>query len=118
MPSNNFPGFTYLNTGFDKNFFAKFTVSATTFGGNSANSMQPDIFITFTTQGIALVNYGNSITNTIEYSFNGNVVHGQLSPTTPSSALIFDNRIVSAMWFRVQSGSTASTISVEAWSIP
>lgn len=115
MPTNNFPGIGYKTQGRDFNFFKKVAVSATTFGGGSADGYQPDMVITFPTAGLIFNTEGSS-TNTVEYSFNGQTVHGELVPGTNRATLTFNNRVESLIWFRVKSGSSGPiTISVEAW---
>src|SRR5271169_6796204 len=111
--TNNFPGLGYVERGRDFNFFQKVSVSATTFGGGSVDGYQPDILIKFPTQSIILLNEASS--GTIEYSFNGFTVHGQLdgSNTLPTKMLKFDNRVVSLIWFRT-TGAT-QIVSVQAW---
>lgn len=114
MSSNNFPGVGYKTVGKDFNFFQKIDVSATTFGGNSVSGKQPDIVITFSTQGLFFLNEG---TGTVEYSFNGSTVHGELNSANASKSLSFDNRVVSLIWLRIKSGSSGPiTIRVDAWS--
>lgn len=107
MTTNNFPGIGYNNVGRDFNFFAKTSVTATTFGGTSVSGQQPDIVITFPTQTVMFLNEGSGV---VEYSFNGNTVHGELNSATSSVGLAFDNRVVSAVWFRIQSGSTGPIV--------
>ena len=117
MTTNNYPNIGYTTLGFDRNFFKKVAVSATTFGGDSADGYQPDVVITFNTVGLMFLNLGSGATSVIEYSFNGQTVHGELNPTNASAALSFDNRPVSKIWFRVQAGSSGTiNISVQAWS--
>ncbi len=48
----------------------------------------------------------------VEYSFNGNTLHGSLVAGTATEAIMFDNRRVSRIWFRTTS---TSTVRVEAW---
>lgn len=115
MPTNRFPGVGYINNGKDYNFFEKVDVNTSTFGGDSIDGYQPDMFITFVTQTIMMLNEGSGI---VEYSFNGNTVHGELDSSKASAALSFDNRIVSKIWFRIKSGSSGPiTISVHAWGV-
>lgn len=96
--------------GRDKNYYQQITVSIV--GNWNTNC---DTVITFTTQGVQFLNMGSGI---IEYSFNGNTVHGQLNSADASSGLTFDQRVVSKIWFRVKTGSTGPiTVSVQAWSI-
>ena len=94
-----------ITNGKDFNFFRKTDVTKTAFTGNS------DIAFNFRGQfSFSMVNEGSSV---IEYSFNGTVLHGDLTPGTTTEALFFDNRRVSKIWFSVASGS--HTIRVEAW---
>jgi hypothetical protein len=123
----------YPNTGsvvlgYDRNFFTKVTVTATSFGQFTSTSPSPyvpgpapDVVITFNTQGLQLLNLTTPGTSgsVVEYSFNGQTVHGELNPTNGSIGLTFDNRPVSKIWFRVQTGSAGPIqVSVQAWSIP
>jgi hypothetical protein len=118
MPTNNYPNIGYINYGRDFNFFQKFSITATTFGGGSVDGYQPDTILTFPTQAVMFLNLGSGSTNVIEYSFNGTTVHGELNPTEPSAGMVFDNRVISLIWFRVQAGSTGPiTVSVQAWGI-
>lgn len=90
--------------GKDYNFFTKINVTDTAFPNES------QVTIPLAGQyGFSLINEGSSV---VEYSFNGNVLHGDLTPSTPSAAIIFDNRRISAIWFRA---SSASVVRVEAW---
>ena len=115
MATNNYPNIGYKTQGKDFNFYQKVAVSATTFGGESVSGQQPDIIISFTTQGIMLLNEGSGI---VEYSFNGNTVHGELNSASASNGLSFDNRVVSMIWFRIKSGSVGPiNIRIDAWSI-
>ena len=64
----------------------------------------------------SLVNEG---AGTVEYSFNGNTVHGDLTVGTPTEAIFFDNRNVTAIWFRAASGGAVNTtVRVEGWAVP
>lgn len=124
MPNNNFPGTGSVTLGFDRNFFVKVAVTATTFGGNNDGSLyvpgpQPDVIISFNTQSVMMLNLGTGATNVVEYSFNGQTLHGELNPTNPSAGMAFDGRAISKIWFRVQAGSSGPiSVSVQAWSTP
>jgi hypothetical protein len=114
--TNNFPNIGYTVTGRDFNFFQKLSVTATTFGGGSVSGQQPDMIITFPTQGVMFLNLGSGATSVIEYSFDGNNLHGELNPANASAGKAFDNRVVSKIWFRIQSGSSGPvSVAVEAW---
>ena len=114
MSTNNYPGIGYITIGKDHNYFQKVAVNTSTFGGGSVSGQQPDIIIPFQTYGVIFLNEGTGV---VEYSFNGNTVHGELDSTLASKGLSFDNRVISLVWFRVKSGSTGPiTISIQAWS--
>lgn len=94
-----------IDNGKDFNFFQKVTVTNTSFADDA------DVVFNFRgQQSFTLVNEGSV---TIEYSFNGNTLHGDLTPGTNTAALLFPNRRVSRIWFRAAS---SSTVRVEAWS--
>lgn len=113
MPLNRFPGVGKTTIGRDFNFFEKLDVNWSTFGANSVDGYQPDMIITFTTTGITFINEGTGV---VEYSFNGNTIHGELNSAGLSNKMTFDNRVVSKIWFRVKTGSSGPiTISVTAW---
>lgn len=114
--SNLFPGIGYTNYGRDHNYFRNFSVTATTFGGTSVDGYQPDGIITFSTQGIIIINNSTGSNKILEGSFNGTTVHFELNPETPSRSLTFNNRVVSKFWLRVKSGSTGPILfSIHAW---
>lgn len=101
-----------ITWGRQKNFFQKTAVSVSTFNTDC------DLTITFTTQGVHFVNLGSSSSQVVEYSFNGNDLHGELNPATGSATqnIMFNPRIICKVWFRIQSGSTGPvTVSVQAW---
>jgi len=101
-----------ITYGRDFNFYKKMSVSATAFNTDA------DMIITFTTQGVQFLNLGSGTANVIEFSFNGNTVHGELDASRVSAGITFDNRVVCKIWFRIQSGSTGPVdVSVNAWSI-
>lgn len=113
MPLNRFPNISKTNIGRDWNFFEKIDVNWSNFGENSIDGEQPDMFITFNTQGVMILNEGSGI---VEFSFNGNTVHGELDSTKPSVGMVFDNRIISKIYFRLKSGSPGPIkVSVNAW---
>lgn len=96
--------------GRDFNFYQLISVNNTIFNSNA------DAIITFPTQGLSIISYGATSANTIEYSFNGNAIHGDMVPQTPSAALVWDYRIVSKIWLRLKTGSTGPVnIRIEAW---
>ncbi len=115
-------------TGRDYNFFQKKIVTGTNFGSTVLDGYQAndgyycDLFITFPTTGVIFHTEATG-TNTIEYSFNGHTVHGELVPATATddgrTTLTFLNRKITAIWFRIKSGSSGPiTVSVEAWGDP
>lgn len=98
------PAKTY---GRDFNFFRKVTVSGSSFTSSSTLS------VPFVPQGIMFINEDG--TNVVEFSYNGNTVHGELNPTLPSRSLTFNNIGVCGIWFRMKSGPSA-VVSFYAWS--
>ena len=100
-----------ITDGVDRNFFAKLAISNTEFGDADGYS---NVIFAFrgATKTIFLTNEG---ANPIEYSFNGNTLHGDLTTGTNTEHLEFLNRPASKIWFRVPSGG--STIRVEAWAM-
>lgn len=91
--------------GKDYNFFTKTSITDTEFPNES------QITIPFAGQfGFSMVNESLDV---IEYSFNGNTLHGDLTPNSSTQALIFDNRRISAIWFRT--AGSDSLVRVEAW---
>src|SRR5260221_1689692 len=116
MTINRFPSIGKQTQGRDYNFYEVLDVNWTTYGGNSTNGVQPDMIITFSTRGVLFLNEGTGV---IEYSFNGNTTHGELDSTLSSKGIIFDNRVVSLIWFRVKTGSTGPIkVRVDAWAHP
>lgn len=98
------------------NYFKKINVNWSDFGGsgNTFGTVNAEMFIPFTTQGLLIL---NETSDKVEYSFNGVDVHGELAYGTPSQGISFDNRAVSLIWFRLKSGSAGPiTVSVQAWS--
>lgn len=91
----------------DTNFFEKFDVSSTSF----------DVLASwnFISVGIALMVESNNSDDIIQYSFDGETVHGDMRPLFPSEAIIFDNRAQSKVWFRRATPGDAVTVRVEAW---
>lgn len=101
-------------TGKDHDFFEKVEVDWSTFGGGASDGYGPDMIIPFTTRGVIFINESSGI---VEYSFTGYAVHGELDSSTVTKGLIFDNRVISLIWFRVKTGSTGPLrVSVQAWS--
>jgi hypothetical protein len=92
----------------DPNFYGRFSVSQTAFTERTT-------VIPFSTQGVMFLNEGTGV---VQYSFNGSTVHGELDSTKASIGKVFDNRVISEIWFCVKSGSTGPiTVSVEAWQV-
>jgi hypothetical protein len=108
--------------GRDYNYFNKFTVTWSNFGGG--NNGNPDGFISFSTQSMQFINLTVAQmasptypgTSVVEYSFNGTTVHGELGSCLQNTYLDFENRVASLIWFRLQSGSSGTVVvSVQAW---
>lgn len=91
----------------DNNFFGKYNVSSTSF----------EIVATwnFISIGIALMVESNDVTDVIQYSFDGENVHGDMTPTMPSEGIVFDNRFQSKVWFRRETPGDSVLVRVEVW---
>lgn len=90
-----------VTKGFDFNYFKKLTVSGGSFAASS------DILIPFST---CTVTFQLESGGPVQYSFNGNTIHGDMTATLPSANLIFENRVISKIWFK---GS--GVVRIEAW---
>jgi len=55
-------------------------------------------------------------TGTIQYSFNGNTVHGDMTAGGATEAIFFDNRPVTGIWFRISTGA-GGNVRVEGWKL-
>lgn len=127
MPANNFPNIGKVTYGYSHNYFNKLAVSWTDFGANSVDGYQPDMIINlleptytviFTNITAASSTDGYASGSVLEYSFDGNTVHGELGSNTNNFSLTFQNRVISTIWFRVQSGSSGTlVVSVQAWGV-
>ena len=94
-----------INYGKDFNFFNKLSISIS--DGYFPNECQ--IVIPFSTYSVTfqLENEGP-----LEYSFNGITLHGDMTSGKSSANLIFENRVISKIWFR-----GTGTVRIEAWGI-
>ena len=97
--------FSVINYGKDFNYFNKLSVSIT--DGYFPTECQ--ILIPFSTY---TVTFGLESGGLVEYSFNGITLHGDMTDGYASEHLVFENRVISKIWFR-----GAGTIRVEAWGI-
>lgn len=70
----------------------------------------PQVNFDFISQGFLFLNRGD---HTIEYSFDGTNLHGDLNPSDASSGLVFDDRFENKVWFRALDGY--ADVRVEAW---
>jgi len=70
----------------------------------------PQVNFGFNSEGFSFLNRGS---HTVEYSFNGVDVHGDLVPTDETKGLVFDVRNECKVWFKCVTGST--TVRIEAW---
>jgi hypothetical protein len=97
--------YTAIDYGKDFNYFNKLSVNIT--DGYFPTNCQ--ILIPFSTY---TVTFQLESGGPLEYSFNGITVHGDMTSTLPSNNLVFENRVISKIWFR---GS--GTVRIEAWGI-
>ena len=101
-----------ITQGKDFNFFRKLFVTSNTFAHNT--NSDADVVFNFRFQvGFSLINEGTSV---VQYSFNGNTLHGDMTPGTSSAALFFNHRSVSQIWFRKEDADGYDGyVRVEAW---
>lgn len=98
-------------------YYLRFTVTSTFFGGDdgydTTDGYQPNVIIPFSTQGIIIMNEDTS--SVVEFSTDGTNVAGRINPTI-THGFIFDDRVMSLIWFRLASGASA-VVNVQAWGI-
>ena len=119
--ANPFPTIGFITQGQDFNYFQKSDVTWTSFGQYASvdgygNSPDQIIYLSVPTQTVIMTNLsGTPSSNIVEYSFNGQTIHGELGSNTNNISLTFANRVISCIWFRMQTGGSA-IVSVQAWS--
>lgn len=86
------------------NFFEVLTIDGYDF------PVDPQVVFRFHSAAITFLNRGSYI---IEYSFDGETLHGDLNPADASNGLTFDNRVENRVWFRATDGY--GDVRVEAW---
>lgn len=87
------------------NYFNRLFISSATF------QVAPDVSFGFSNPSFSLI---NESTNTIEYSFDGVNVHGDMIPSSPSASMVFNNRGYSTIWFRAPFTSGSDSLRIEA----
>lgn len=92
----------------DINFFHKLNVGSTSFSDHRVSW-------NFTSVGIALMVESDNQADVIQYSFDGETVHGDMTPLRPSEGIVFDNRFQSKVWFRRATPGDPVLVRVEAW---
>ena len=70
----------------------------------------PQVNFHFNSQGFSFLNRGSY---TIQYSFDGSTLHGDLKTGDDSIGRVFDSRSECKVWFRAVDGY--GTVRVEAW---
>ena len=100
-----------ITYGRDFNFFKNVTPGSSTLG---TFTFDCDVVITFPSYTVTFWMGSGLGAGTIQYSFNGNTVHGTIDSTgsTAPASLTFENRQLSKIWF-----SGTGVVRVEAWGI-
>jgi len=94
-----------IDTGRDFNFFQEVNVV------NGVFTETPQVVIKFKwNQNLYLTITDGTI---VEFSFNGNTVHGKLDASNNTAQMFFPNRSNKKIWFR--SADTTSVVQVEAY---
>ena len=94
-----------IDYGYDFNFFKKYSSSGSSYTTNAnvvINMKAPTYTVTFQLES------GGPVT----YSFNGSTDHGDMTISLPSQNLIFENRVISKIWFK-----GTGLVRIEAWAI-
>ena len=91
----------------NKNFFEKIGVVSTSFSDHSYSW-------DFISQGLSIVAESTNCTDVIEYSFNGDTVHGDLTPGF-SGAFIWDDRRECKIFFRRKTEGNSVVVRLEVW---
>lgn len=95
--------------GYANCFFQKVIVSSGSFSATDS----PDVLVNVNgVNNFSLTNETGS--SVVEVSFNGNFVQDELDSSLPTRFVLYNNRSVDAIWFRLKSGSPA-TITIRAW---
>ena len=104
------PGKPKNEKGADFNLFKRVTITSSSFADYA------DVTMNFrhSNLGFTMLFEGSG---TIEYSFNGITVHGDMDSAKATKGLVFDNRKVDAIWFRLGTASSGVTVRVEAWAV-
>lgn len=107
-------GFTIApRKGLSSCYFKKVVVSGATFGSGAVDTISPDIVVNV--NGINNFSLSNETSGSVvEVSFGGYYVEDELDGSLTTKFLLYQNRTVSTVWFKLKSGSPA-TISIRAW---
>lgn len=99
-----------ITYGRDYNFFKNATPGSATPGVFTTDC---DVVINMNAPTYTVTFY--CVSGTVEYSFNGNTIHGTMDSTgaTAPNFLVFENRVISKIWF----AGSATNVRVEAWAI-
>lgn len=90
-----------INYGYDHNYFKKLIITNANYNTNC------DILIPFSTYTVTFQLEAGS---NIVYSFNGNHDAGDMTLNLPSQNLVFENRVISKIWFKGN-----GTCRIESW---
>lgn len=102
-------GYPKQTLGVDFNKFARVSVD-----GYSFNPTANVVFnFRHSNLSFSLIWEGTGI---IEYSFNGNTVHGDMESGSLTESLFFNNRNVMGIWFRIKEGP-GGPVRVEGWAL-
>lgn len=98
-----------ITWGRDFNFYQVVTPGSATLGTFVASC---DATISFPTYTVIFWAPAGAV---IEYSFNGNTIHGKIdgSGSTAPAFLTFENRVISKIWL----SGTGGALRIEAWGI-
>jgi hypothetical protein len=90
------------------NFFHKLHITTTSFSDHKVSW-------DFNSQGLSLLVESFNSSDVIQYSFDGNEVHGDLTPGLPSAGIVFDTRHANKIWLRRVVGGYPVLVRIESW---
>lgn len=98
-----------ITLGKDFNYFENIDVTSESF------PTECQAFVQF--KGAMRLNFVLVSGGPVEYSFNGNTLHGDMTASTATAERDFGIRKGNKIWFRLASGGSAAVVRVEAWHI-
>lgn len=105
------PTINRAKSGLSDCYFQKVTVSSAGFTGNT----EPTIVVNVAggCNNFSLCNE-TTAASVVEVSYNGTTVQDELDSSLVTKFVLYNNRPISTVWFRLKSGASA-TVAIRAW---